>query len=107
MEVGSTFDVISSPKHPYSIELLSNIPQITKQREPDKGHSLNTIVEHHPAMRGCIYRNVCPKVFARCVKAPALRAIGDGHSVSCFLYHNDETSDSTASGATISEPLAS
>jgi oligopeptide/dipeptide ABC transporter ATP-binding protein len=107
MEVGNTFDVISSPKHPYSMELLSNIPQITRQKEPDNGHSLDAILEHHPAMRGCIYRNVCPKVFERCVKAPAIRSVADGHFVSCFLYNNDETSDRGTSGPAIPGPLAS
>ena len=52
-------------------------------------------MEHHPAISGCIYRNVCPKVFDRCVKEPALKSVADGHSVSCFLYHDHELIDNS------------
>ena len=88
MEVGNTFDVLSSPKHPYSIERLSNIPQITKQQAG--GDASGVLVEHHPALSGCNYRSVCPKVFPKCVNEPALKEISPCHAVACFLYHDEE-----------------
>ena len=93
MEVGDTFDVISSPKHPYSTELLSNTPQITNHGETSvlEDPSGNTLVEHHPATSGCIYRNACPKVFEPCSEEPALRPAGNGRLVSCFLYGGQDS----------------
>jgi len=96
MEIGNTFDVLSAPKHPYSLELLSNIPQITRREQQqhlvsqDGGGSTEILVEHHPAPTGCNYRLVCPKVFEKCVNEPALAPISPGHSVACFLYHGEE-----------------
>jgi oligopeptide/dipeptide ABC transporter ATP-binding protein len=89
MEVGNAADVLKSPKHPYSGELLSNLPQIKERRKivPDGGNEV--LVEHQPASDGCIYRNVCSKVFEKCSSEPALREIEPGHSVSCFLYHDE------------------
>ncbi len=94
MEVGSTVDVLSAPKHPYSLELLSNIPQITKREQQlisrSAGGTAEILVEHHPAPSGCNYRTVCPRVFEKCVNEPALMPLAPGHSVACFLYHDDE-----------------
>ncbi len=87
MEVGETTIVLKTPKHPYSDELLSNLPQIKKRIPPSSTE--DRFVEHQPAMSGCIYRNVCAKVFDKCSKEPALRAIEKDHLVSCFLYHNE------------------
>ena len=105
MEVGDTFDVISSPKHPYSTELLSNTPQITNLGEPTMSDSRsgNTLVEHHLATSGCIYRNACPKVFEPCSEEPALRPAGNGRLVSCFLYGGQEKGESDASANVISD----
>jgi peptide/nickel transport system ATP-binding protein len=96
MEVGNTFDVLSAPKHPYSLELLSNIPQITRREQQqqlitqkDSAGTTEILVEHHPAPNGCNYRNVCPKAFEKCINEPALKPIAPGHSVACFLYHSD------------------
>jgi oligopeptide transport system ATP-binding protein len=96
VEVGTTYDVLTAPKHPYSYELLANIPQIvarrTKKEEENSGDNgaspQEVLIEHHPASDGCIYRNVCPKVFEKCVKRPALFEISPAHRVSCFLHHN-------------------
>jgi len=97
MEVGNTFDVLSVPLHPYSLELLSNIPQITAnqrlQMVQNTGGSDEVLVEHHPSPTGCNYRTVCPKVFAKCVNEPELKLVAPEHSVACFLYHDEKKVD--------------
>jgi peptide/nickel transport system ATP-binding protein len=93
VEDGSTYDVLSAPKHPYSLELLSNIPQIARQMSSSDA---SVLVEHHPAATGCCYRNVCPKVFEKCVNEPMLKTIAPGHRVACFLYHDEEAKRETA-----------
>jgi oligopeptide/dipeptide ABC transporter ATP-binding protein len=92
LEVGHTIDVLSEPQHPYSVELLSNIPQISRQKIISQGADGTTqvLVEHHPAASGCNYRGVCPKVFEKCAREPKLAPISPGHSVACFLYHDEE-----------------
>jgi oligopeptide/dipeptide ABC transporter ATP-binding protein len=94
MEIGNTFEVLSAPKHPYSLELLSNIPQIAarqkQQMVQNAGGSEEVLVEHHPAPSGCNYRSVCPKVFSKCENEPELKLITPNHSVACFLYHDEE-----------------
>lgn len=96
MEVGPTYDLLQEPKHPYSIELLSGMPQVIKHKEQSSGEtsditnsSPSVIVEHHPSANGCIYRNVCPRVFEKCTEKPALARISPSHYVSCFLYHSE------------------
>jgi oligopeptide transport system ATP-binding protein len=93
MEVGSTFDVLSSPKHPYSIELLSHLPQIAVKEQSEASQGSGILVEHKPASSGCIYRNVCPKSFEKCVNEPALKSVDANHSVACFLFHDEERAE--------------
>ncbi len=106
VEVGSAAEVLSGPKHPYSYELLSNIPQIVAHKKMEvtqnAGNIISssettttTLVEHHPSLEGCIYRKVCPQVFEKCVERPALSEISEGHYVSCFLHHNEVEGRST------------
>src|SRR5579884_2149204 len=91
VEVGSTYEVLSQPKHPYTIELLSNVPQIAAKEMVNQPSQLdsNVLMEHQPSLEGCIYRNVCPKAFEKCIESPALYEISQGHEVACFLYHNE------------------
>lgn len=91
MEVGPAYDILSEPKHPYSAKLLSGIPQIVKhkQNSTESSNGSEVLVEHHPASSGCIFRNVCPKVFDKCAERPALAQIAPGHYVSCFLHHSE------------------
>lgn len=89
VEVGLTRDVLSAPKHPYSEELLSNIPQLAASQLSTPDKDLGVLVEHNPAPTGCIYRYVCPKVFGKCKSEPTLSEIEQNHSVACFLYHDE------------------
>jgi peptide/nickel transport system ATP-binding protein len=97
VEIGPTKEVLSNPQHPYSQELLSNIPQSIKLQDGDfPSQNLGTFIEHSPAASGCIYRNVCPKVFDKCINEPSLATTSRGHAVACFLFH-DEVKEKAAS----------
>lgn len=91
MELGPAYDILSQPLHPYSAKLLSGIPQIVKHKnhESSNGSTSGVLVEHHPAPSGCIFRNVCPKVFDKCTERPALAQVSPSHYVSCFLHHSE------------------
>ena len=85
MEIGATSETLTAPKHPYSQELLSNLPKIGSKVTVDASEAL---VEHKPALSGCVYRNVCSKAFEKCVEEPSMRNVSLDHSVSCFLYQD-------------------
>ena len=80
VESGTTSALMSLPMHPYTKALLKNAFL-------EEGSGLDVPnYEHQPAMGGCVYRKVCPRVFDKCTKEPELRELGNGHRVSCFLY---------------------
>lgn len=84
VETGPAQDVLSSPKHPYTKELLANLPSVGKRLE-----SVETFAEHQPATDGCVYRRACPYAFGDCVQEPAMFEVPSyqgRHLVSCFLY---------------------
>ena len=80
VESGTSSALMSSPMHPYTKTLLKNA-----FLEEDSGLDVPSS-EHQPAMGGCVYRKVCPRVFDKCAEEPELRDLGNGHCVSCFLY---------------------
>jgi peptide/nickel transport system ATP-binding protein len=83
VEVGGTYDVVTDPKHPYSEELLKNLPTINNKLHIAEG----AVSEHKPAASGCIYRNACTKSFTKCATdEPLLEQIEFDRSVACFLY---------------------
>jgi oligopeptide/dipeptide ABC transporter ATP-binding protein len=88
VEVGSSEEVISAPKHPYSQALLSNTLPVGDEERPGEpiaiGGEVPTPVDVKP---GCRFANRCPYVFDRCrVETPALRTVEGGNRVACHLY---------------------
>ena len=66
VEIGPVHDVIHQPAHPYSMGLMSAIPDIAIERE-----RLNQIDGAMPRLNaippGCAYNPRCPRAFARCL----------------------------------------
>jgi peptide/nickel transport system ATP-binding protein len=88
VEQGKVDDIFHDPKHPYTKALLQSIPSIDsvpRQRLATISGSIP-----HPFNRpaGCPFHPRCVSAMAgRCdVDVPALKAVGDGRKVSCFLY---------------------
>jgi peptide/nickel transport system ATP-binding protein len=88
VEEGKVDDIFHDPKHPYTKALLQSIPSI----ESTPRVKLPTITGSipHPFNRpaGCPFHPRCASfIVGRCDKQePPLQAIGEGRSVSCFLY---------------------
>ncbi|MGA3107915.1 MAG: oligopeptide/dipeptide ABC transporter ATP-binding protein [Candidatus Bathyarchaeia archaeon] len=81
LEVGPTYDVVTNPKHPFTVRLMSNVPGVTRAGLPqveDGG-------ERGSSATGCVYSKVCPHVFERCSNSPPSFASGPEHFASCFL----------------------
>ena len=87
VELASYKDLYSNPKHPYTEALLSAIPSPDPKKKKDriilKGDVPSPI--HPPA--GCHFHPRCPRRMEICDKeTPALKEVGGGHFVNCFLY---------------------
>ena len=88
VEQGNVDDIFHDPKHPYTKALLQSIPSIDsvpRVKLPTISGSIP-----HPFNRppGCPFHPRCASFMSgRCDAAePALKAVGDGRQVSCFLY---------------------
>ena len=87
VETGRTQDVYFTPKHPYSVALLSAVPipdpveGKRRRRVPLSGEVPSPL---HPPV-GCPFSTRCPYADERCrAEAPKLRDVGEGHQIACF-----------------------
>jgi len=90
-EIGTTYQVFKSPKHPYSQGLLNAVP-----RPGNRGQKMAVIpgiVPPNPgALVGCPFSPRCPYVFERCGnEIPSLYRVSEGHLSACFLVENNST----------------
>ena len=86
VEVGTSRQICTSPKHPYTQALLSAVPipdpAAKKQRVVLRG-DVPTPINPPP---GCSFHTRCPIAVDRCrVEEPPLRQIEDGRDVACHL----------------------
>ncbi len=83
VEVSDAERFFSSPLHPYSQKLMSSIPRLHGDQEPD------FIVGQPPSLisppTGCRFAERCPSRFDRCDEEPPAYE-RDGRSVKCWLY---------------------
>jgi oligopeptide/dipeptide ABC transporter ATP-binding protein len=87
VEVGDTYDVVTSPKHPYTSKLIANLLSLSRVKQNETG------LDRGPSSTGCIYSQVCPFVYERCAKEPAMYAVEDSkssHYARCFLFEKRE-----------------
>jgi oligopeptide/dipeptide ABC transporter ATP-binding protein len=82
LEVGRTYDVVTNPKHPFTMRLMSNVPGL-KRVQAQQEESLG---EGGSSPTGCVYRKVCPRVFEKCANSPPMFSLGSDHFAACFLY---------------------
>jgi oligopeptide/dipeptide ABC transporter ATP-binding protein len=85
MEIGTAAEVCGSPKHPYTIALLSAVldPDTTNRRQrvilqgdlPDPANPPS----------GCVFRTRCPYAIADCAtKVPEMRSVSATHARACI-----------------------
>jgi oligopeptide/dipeptide ABC transporter ATP-binding protein len=86
MEDGPTEDITLDPLHPYTRALVAAVPV----PHPDQSHAALPIGQGAPDPRkppsGCVFRDRCPRVFARCsVDIPVPGPVGS-RRVACHLF---------------------
>jgi peptide/nickel transport system ATP-binding protein len=87
VECGLKSEVFKSPKHPYTVALMSAIPV------PDPGHEFKRLIPKgeipspiHPPS-GCRFHPRCPNVFDRCsIEDPTQIRISGTHIAACHLF---------------------
>ncbi len=89
VELAESEQLYSEPLHPYTQALIRAIPLA----DPDakSAYELGGIEGDVPSPinppKGCAFHTRCPHAMERCrQERPALRDLGQGHQVSCFLY---------------------
>jgi len=94
-EAGSVEQIIKSPQHPYTQELVQSIPLPSLESrswlDADDTYSLEAVeADVMVQTTGCKYAARCPHVFDKCYTAqpPLLQQEGK-QAVSCYLYEDD------------------
>jgi oligopeptide/dipeptide ABC transporter ATP-binding protein len=85
VESGTTQDIFTQPRHPYTIALLNCLPTLTRGREP-----LATIEGQPPDLAnlppGCSFAPRCPLAQEICARVePPLLQVGQRHKVACHF----------------------
>jgi len=86
VELGTTEQIFSDPKHPYTQALLSAAPDLN---DPHKDRIIleGDIPSPIDPPSGCRFHTRCPHATERCSKeCPSTVDLGNGHSVACFLH---------------------
>jgi peptide/nickel transport system ATP-binding protein/oligopeptide transport system ATP-binding protein len=89
VEEAGVEELFDAPQHPYTIGLMTSIPNLDEPVPPDR--MLPTIHGVVPSLLdlppGCNFQKRCPRVMARCKEeAPPLLALYDGHLARCWLH---------------------
>ena len=86
VELGTTEQIFSDPKHPYTVALLSAAPDLN---DPHKDRIIleGDIPSPIDPPSGCRFHTRCPHATERCAReCPSTVDLGNGHSVACFLH---------------------
>lgn len=89
VELANSQELYDNPLHPYTISLLSSIPEPDpKKARANKRQILEgDIPSPLKAPSGCPFRTRCPKATPECAnKLPELREISKEHFVACRLF---------------------
>lgn len=89
VESADVRELFNNPKHPYTTGLMRSMPSLAEE-----GTRLNVIEGTVPnpvyLPKGCYFADRCSKCMAKCLeKQPPVVDMGNGHTVSCFLYENE------------------
>lgn len=88
-EVGRVDDVYEAPRHPYTVALLSSIPQLRGRPEDSTETLSGEIPSPIAPPSGCRFRGRCPRSSDACHVEPEMQRIGDDHFVACHHPYAD------------------
>ncbi len=105
VETAPVKEIFQNSLHPYTLGLLSSVPKLGEHKgAPGKRRLLSTIPGTLPDPKnfpsGCRFADRCVKAMSKCREAePALKEVSPGHSVRCFLAHNEVMNNKQSGGS--------
>jgi peptide/nickel transport system ATP-binding protein len=92
VEMGRADTILGSPQHPYTQLLLQSVPEPDPDVKPAAVFDEYAVPDATDVPAGCPFHPRCPFAMEACTRhEPALLPTGNGHDVSCFLYHEPST----------------
>ena len=86
MESGTTSEVFTTPKHPYTVGLLASLPSLAIDPATDLPAISGQPPDGLATTPGCAFAERCPQVMDRCrTERPALAAREGRHAAACHL----------------------
>jgi oligopeptide transport system ATP-binding protein len=86
VEVADARELVSNPKHPYTVALLSAVPEVDPASKRQRIVLGGDVPSPINPPRGCTFHPRCPLVQDICrVEMPPLRQISPSHWVACHL----------------------
>ncbi|SEQ45471.1 peptide/nickel transport system ATP-binding protein [Virgibacillus subterraneus] len=92
VEYGSTRQVLTSPKHPYTEALLQSVPFVGMDKEKRLKSIKGSTPDPSSLPEGCSFASRCEFATEECKVFPNEFHLGDGHHVKCWLYKDKEVS---------------
>lgn len=87
VEIGKTEEIFKSPKHPYTMALLSAVPELYPENKKNKINLLGELPSPENLPKGCKFHTRCPYVKEKCkIKIPQYTEFSNTHNCKCFLY---------------------
>jgi len=92
MEAGPSDELYRQPAHPYTVALLSAVPDVNRalkaRKQPqDSSQVRGDVPSISGSIPGCPFHPRCPRAEARCrQEIPALRIVGDGSRLSACHF---------------------
>ena len=87
VEIGTTEEIFSEPKHPYTKALLSSVPELNPEIDKEVVELKGDLPSTRKLPSGCKFHTRCPYVMDICKKSPPVsECFSDTHSCRCFLY---------------------
>ncbi len=88
VEQGPVRSIFHDHKHPYTSALVEAIPKIGKAKKERLTTIQGSVPNPFERPSGCPFHNRCQQMIAGVcdVNDPAIKDLGNGHQVSCFLY---------------------
>lgn len=88
VEMADTDQLFANPQHPYTISLLSAIPNMDPASECERIVLKGDVPDPVNVPSGCRFHTRCPYQWDRCsVEDPCFRDIGNAHFVACHLMN--------------------
>ena len=87
VEIGTTEEIFSDPKHPYTKALLSSVPQLNGDKRKESVALQGELPSPENLPQGCRFHTRCPYVKEECKSQQSANyKFSESHFCRCFLY---------------------